>query len=162
MKKYIIDPSTFPSDGEVTSFTNEDGSVAYTNGLTFAEYNEREGGNLILLDWKTLRDEWIMPYLESHETDWKEVTEECYRKMLNLMSPARAESYDEYEMFMVGEAWSHNLYSCYIWTGGRYYNALRMMSRSSEDIYGSLIDHLADNGSDLSDRQNGMLGMAVA
>jgi hypothetical protein len=162
MKKYIIDPSTFLIDGEVTSFIKEDNSVAYTSSLTFAQYNARKGGNLILLDWQTLRDEWIMPYLESRETDWQEVTEDCYNKMLNVMPPARFESYGEYEIFMVGEALTHNLHSCYIWKGGKYYNALRMMSRSSESIYHSLVEHLANSGSSLpGNRLNQLLDMAV-
>lgn len=162
MKKYIIDPSTFPTDGEVTSFINEDNLVAYTSGLTFAQYNERNGGNLILLDWETLQDKWLMPYLESCETAWQEVTEECYYKMLNVMPPARFESYEKYEIFMVGEAWSHNIHSCYIWKGDKYYNALRMMSRSSESIYLSLVTHLANNSSSLpGNRLNQLLDMAV-
>jgi hypothetical protein len=162
MKKYIINPSTFPTDGEVTSFINEDNLVAYTSGLTFAQYNERAGGNLILLDGQTLQDEWLIPYLKSRETDWQEVTEGCYYKMLNVMPPARFETYGEYEIFMVGEAWSHNIHSCYIWKNGKYYNALRMMSRSSESIYRSLIEQLANNGSNQSgNRQNHLLDMAV-
>jgi hypothetical protein len=162
MKKYIINPSTFPTDGEVTSFINEDNLVAYTSGLTFAQYNERAGGNLILLDGQTLQDEWLIPYLKSRETDWQEVTEDCYYKMLNVMPPARFETYGEYEIFMVGEAWSHNIHSCYIWKNGKYYNALRMMSRSSESIYRSLIEQLANNGSNQSgNRQNHLLDMAV-
>jgi hypothetical protein len=162
MKKYIINPSTFPTDGEVTSFINEDNLVAYTSGLTFAQYNERAGGNLILLDGQTLQDEWLIPYLKSRETDWQEVTEDCYYKMLNVMPPARFETYGEYEIFMVGEALSHNIHSCYIWKNGKYYNALRMMSRSSESIYRSLIEQLANNGSNQSgNRQNHLLDMAV-
>jgi hypothetical protein len=162
MKKYIINPSTFPNDGEVTSFINQDNLVAGTDGLTFTQYNARKGGNLIVLDWQTLQDEWLMPYLESRETDWKEVTEDCYYKMLNVMPPARFESYGEYEIFMVGEAWSHNIHSCYIWKGGKYYNALRMMSRSSESIYLSLVEHLSNNGSSLPEKRlNRVLDVAV-
>jgi hypothetical protein len=162
MKKYIIDPSTFPIDGEVTSFINDDNSVAYTSGLTFAQYNAQKGGNLLLLDLQTLQDEWVLPFLESRETDWKEVTEDCYYKMLNVIPPARFETYGEYEIFMVGEAWSHNIHSCYIWKGGKYYNALRMMSRSSESIYRSLLDHLASNSLNLSgNRLNRLLDVAV-
>lgn len=109
--------------------------VHYTNGVTFAQYNEQHGGGLIALTWDEFNEQYYTPYLQALQTPFEESTEEKFMYGLECVPPKRWTREHGQEFFFVGECYTADLYRCYVRKGKKYYSALRSIHTPAEKIF---------------------------
>lgn len=135
---YIVDTANYRGSIEntmdvVPQDQINDTEVHYSGG-TFAEYNESKGGTLAALDWDTFYKDYYKPHLDSIQGPFTETTEERFNDGLECVPPKRWTHSGKNQFFFVGECFTDNLYTCYVYVGGKYYTALRSILTSAEDI----------------------------
>jgi hypothetical protein len=153
---YIYDPKTFKgtilTSCPFVDLTKPDGKTLlnatvlhYSDGLTFAQYNEQHGGGLIAQTW----DE-FWPVLEKYNTEtyvkpWREITEEQYYDSLECLPPCKWHDLNNrFNSFFISEAWTADLHSFCIKDRktGKYYSATRSRFISDSDLIKDLISQL--------------------
>jgi hypothetical protein len=155
---YIYDPSNFkgtvltscpfvdlkhPNGKDLLNHTY----VHYLDGVTFAEYNKKHGGNLIAQTW----DEFY-PVLEKYNTDnyvkpWKEITEEEYWDYLECLPPCEWHDLNKrFNSFYMSEAYTADLHLFCIKDRqtGKYYCANRSRFISDSDLINNLFTQLEE------------------
>jgi hypothetical protein len=103
--------------------------------LTFAQYNEKEGGDLVALDWDTFERDYYSPFMKSLQGEFTERNEDIFIDALECLPPKRWTRENGQEFFFVGECYTGNLYSCHVRKGDKYYSALRSINTPKEDIF---------------------------
>ncbi len=143
---YIIDPSK-PFNGSVLNtmsfvgVNSKNGNnvlqhiYVHYSDMTFAEYNAKHGGTLVAMDWDELFEKYMNPWLKSLQEPFKECTEEQFWNGLECVPPIKWRRDGNRETFFVGERTTHDLYSCYVRIGNKYYNALRSIYTPLDDLY---------------------------
>ena len=129
--KYILNTAE-PFKGHVLN-TISNTLVDYT-GETFEEYNAKHGGNLVVLTWEELESKYLKPWLKEMQGAWKETTEERFWYGLECVPPKLWRQFENGETFFVGECYTHNLYTCYVRKGEKYYTALRVINTPLENL----------------------------
>lgn len=109
--------------------------VDYTEGVTFAKYNEQHGGDLIAVCWEEFERDYYRPHLKSMQEEFKETTEERFIDALECLPPKRWTRENSKEFFFVGECFTADLYSAYVRLGNKYYTALRSIHTPKENIF---------------------------
>jgi hypothetical protein len=121
--------------------------VHYLEGVTFAEYNKRHGGNLIAQTWDEF---FIMLEKYNRETyikPWKELTEEQYWDALECLPPCKWHDLNKrFNSFYISEAYTSDLHSFCIKDRktGKYWQAIRSRFISDADLINDLVNQLGE------------------
>ena len=136
---YILNPNTFNGYVEATMPKVETSMISTTkvhySEETFEQYNKRKGGELIVVKWEQLRDNYLAPLVKTMQKDWKETTEENFQDALNCLPPHRWTRGTNSEFFVLGEEYGYGLGCFYVRIEDKYYNALRPMNEPSENVF---------------------------
>jgi len=109
--------------------------VHYTDGVTFKEYNEINGGDLVALTWDEFDRDYYRPHLNSLQEDFKETTEARFWDGLECLPPKRWTREEGREFFFIGECYTATLYRAFVRIGEKYYTALRSITAPKEDLF---------------------------
>lgn len=71
-------------------------------------------------------------------TSWEEIAKESYMYSFEALPPARYETHGDAEYFMLGEAYSGNIYSHYVSYKGKYFSA----KRRTTEVVSNMIDEV--------------------
>lgn len=133
---YIIRDNE-PFQGHCLSVLLASGKVAYSDGLTFDEFQEREGVPLRKLtedEFFQLNDEFVA----SCCTDPVEITAEEYDDALNCLPPGRWSRWTGWEAFHVSERLHADLVGWYAKKGARFYSFTDRAGISEADLLAKL------------------------
>lgn len=116
--------------------------ISFENKLNLAQYIEQEGYNPDTIKTATNKeiDKLWIKHEEEQRTDWKEITEERFDDMLNVLPPVRYTRLEKGCFFFISEAYSGSNHSCFTQFRGNYYESLRSVKESTDSIYKSLRD----------------------
>lgn len=124
--KWIIKKGEFK--GFTQSSLKEDGTVWYTDGLTFDEYNKLNGGNFITITDKEL-DKLLAEYNNSLITKWEEITKKDYWDLLECLPPIYKGRF-----WFCPEASYGSIHACNIEYNGKYYQSSQCKFTSETDL----------------------------
>lgn len=137
---YIVDPNNYrgyasgciPANSQYVEYTNPPKS--------FGEYQDRYGDNLILCTHDEYQNIYAIPYYQSLQKPWEEITEERFHEMLNIMPPLKWRNVSYYETFYVCEAYTSDLHSVFArsQTTNKCWEAMRPISTSVDALYKEL------------------------
>lgn len=102
--------------------------------ITFKEYNEQNGGDLIALAWDEFNDQFYKPYLNRLCKPFKECTKEDFYNGLECLPPLKWTRFNGGEFFYVGERCTADLYTVHVRIGEKYYTALRSITTPAEQL----------------------------
>lgn len=138
---YIIDP-TKEFKGHVENTMNKDtGLVHYRENTSFEDYKKEKGNeNLVTMTWEELEEKYIIPYKNNLQKPFKEITEEDFNEMLNVLPPMRWTRFENGRFFFISEAYTADLHSLYVKYKGKYYTGLRSRFMKDEDIKNQIED----------------------
>ena len=146
---FIIDQSKEFSGYALSTITPQNMPLSETlvdyTGLTFDEYNQQHGGNLVAMDWDTFHKTYMKPYLQSLCKPFEEITEEEYYYKLNVLPPSKWRDISErFNVFFICEAWTADLHSCVIKDRltGKYYTALRSIHSTNQQLIESITESI--------------------
>lgn len=74
-------------------------TYVHYHDLTFAQYNEKHGGNLVALTWEGFERDFYSPYMKSLQCEFKETNEERFMDALECVPPKRWTREGQYEFF---------------------------------------------------------------
>ena len=117
MMQYLVRTDQ-PFRGSVQSVVLENGTVAYSDGQTVAEYIADRGGNLRVVTEAELF-ELVQAYEASLVTEPRQITAEQWDDALNVLPPCRWHTFDGVQLFHVSERITGGLVDWYATTGGR-------------------------------------------
>ena len=118
-----------PFQGWTQSYLNKNGKVAYQDEeLTFEDYNEKNGGAMMLITDKELTI-LLEKHLKDMQGPWTEITEEDYYDQYECLPPI----YRGHFWFSM-EPTTGSLHQCYIKANNKYYTALRDVYSKPEDL----------------------------
>ena len=109
--------------------------VDYSDGKTFAQYNETHGGDLVAIEWEEMELKYHGPHLKSLQKPFREITKERYWDMLECLPPVRWTRSPAREFFFISEAFTDNLHSVFVRIGKKYYEALRPINTDAGEIF---------------------------
>ena len=137
---YIIDtakPFTGSIETSMPFVAKEDinATKVHYSDLTFEQYNKEHGGTLSALDFETFYKDYYKPHIDNLQGPFTETTEERFNDGLNCLPPERWTHSGKNQFFFVGECYTDNLYTCYVYVGGKYYTALGAITTSADDIF---------------------------
>lgn len=130
MNTYLINPKEFK--GHALAILT-DGKSPWSN-KTKEDYEKEYNAELIELDWDSLYEQYIEPHHKSLQQPFKEITEEEWHEMLNVLPPMRWTKHTDGSFFFISEAYTADLHSCYVSKGGKYYTAVRSKFEKAENI----------------------------
>ena len=117
-----------PFQGWTQTYLKENGTVAYSDGQTFEDYNKKHEGRMKLITTEEL-DQLITSHEKSLMGNWAEIKESDY--------------YDQYECLPPiyrGQFWfsmeptTGSLHQCYIKTKDKFYTSLRNVYTTSSEL----------------------------
>jgi hypothetical protein len=137
---YIIDPTNFK--GWVNNTMSAPKGMTPTHvdyretPTTFEEYKKEKGNeNLIALTWEEFEEKYYNPYLKSLQGDWKEISEEHWYDMLEVLPPRRWTQFGKgNSFFFISEAYTADLHTCFVKVDGKCFEALRSVFLPTEEI----------------------------
>ena len=118
--QYIVRTDT-PFVGNIQSYLLENGTVAYTDGLTPHQYEAERGFPIRAVDDDEL-DAMMNAYVNSLITGPVEETEADFDYALNVLPPSRWRVVRGVEMFHIVERVTHNLVSWHCKAGDRFFS----------------------------------------
>lgn len=130
METYLINPKEFK--GYALAIL-KDGKSIYS-GKTKKDYEQEYKAELSEFTWDELYDNYIVPYDKSLQKPFKEITEDQWHEMLNVLPPMRWTKHTDGSFFFVSEAYRADLHGCYVSKGGKYYTAVRSKFEKTENI----------------------------
>jgi hypothetical protein len=130
--RYIFDPDNFYGNC-LTTIETTTGKIDFTE-LNWEKYNAAHGGNLHALEWDEYYDKWVKPHQLKLQGEWIKCTEEDYDEKLGCLPPLKHQEINGFSTFFVGEATTGMLYQMYACQGGKYWTALRDITRSTHDL----------------------------
>ena len=133
--KFIIDTSK-PFRGWTQSIILDDGTVAYTDGLTFEEYQEKKGDHYKAISEAELH-ELIDKYERELQKPWQEISSEEYWDAYECLPPIYNSPF-----WFISEATYGNLHSCFIEINDKYYTALRPITMGTKELFTELINDI--------------------
>tara|TARA_R110000744_G_scaffold275082_5_gene388081 strand:+ start:1867 stop:2283 length:417 start_codon:yes stop_codon:yes gene_type:complete len=136
INKWIINGSK-PFQGWTQSYLNENGLTPY-DGLTFDQYNEKNGGVMKLITDSEL-DELLAKHKQDMISDWLEVDEDRYYEMLEVLPPIYRGI-----AFFVSEATYDSLHTCLIKWKGKFYESTQCRRSTEKHLVESLINQIND------------------
>lgn len=119
MTQYILKADE-PFAGHVQSVLMDNGTVAYTDGLTVAEY-ERERGFPVRIVSEAELDQLLAAHYQSLKTKPLRITEDRFDWMLNVLPPCRWHRVGGFEVFHVSERLTGPLVSWFAHRGADYW-----------------------------------------
>jgi hypothetical protein len=129
---WIIDARK-PFTGSTQSYLLPDGTVAYRDGMSFADYNREAGGGLKLITGAEL-DRLNADYTASLITEPVEIDEERFMYALEILPPCRWTRPRGVELFHVSERLSFNLVDWYACLNGRYWHFVDRDNRPGDEL----------------------------
>ena len=105
--------------GHSTSVLLPSGKVAYTDGLTLAEFERERGQKFRVLSSAEI-DQLDREYLQSRVTKPVPISKERFWDMLEVLPPCRWRTVGGVEFFHVAERITHNLVSWFGQRAGHY------------------------------------------
>ena len=135
---YILDPNNYKGFAENT-MSIEAGADINTSkvhycDMTFEQYNQSKGGNLIALTWGEFYMKYHKPHLDSMCGSFEETTKDAFWEGLECVPPKKWTNFEDGEFFFVGECYTADLYRCYVRKGEKYYTALRSIYTDGNDL----------------------------
>ena len=122
-----------PYQGHAQSFLNGDGTVAFTDGLSVAEYMAERGFTV-----KVINDHDVSvldaKQLDGLITDPQPITEQRFQDMLNVLPPCRWHNAGGFEVFHISERLTHDLVSWFAHKDGQYWEFTDYASMPSANI----------------------------
>ncbi len=122
-----------PFKGHCLSTLNNDDTVAYSDGLTLAEYEQREGYKL-----RVIEDDEFFALVDAHENTLKTkptpITEQRFWDMLEVLPPCRWHNVGGFEVFHVSERLTGNLVSWFAQRNGNHWEFTDNASLPSADL----------------------------
>lgn len=109
--------------------------VHYTDNITFEQYNQANGGDLVALTWGEFEKDYYSPHLKSLQEDFNETTKERFWDGLECLPPKRWTREAGREFFFIGECYTATLYRAFVRIGEKYYTALRDIRATKEDLF---------------------------
>ena len=126
-----------PFRGHCQSVLLEDGTVAYSNGLTLEQYQADRGFPVRLIDDAELNrlTEW---FINEHITMPISIPESRFDQMLNVLPPSRWHNCRGFEVFHVCERITHNLVAWFAHRNGKYWEFVDRSDVSDERLVAKL------------------------
>lgn len=124
-----------PFTGSCISFLLDNGTVAYTGGMSLADYERERGVKLRAIDNEEY-DKLYQEYIASRITKAVRVSKKKWHEALNVLPPARWERYGDVEFFHVNEHIVGSLVDWYIRVGERYYHFVDRYNLPSDKVMG--------------------------
>lgn len=136
---YIIDPTNFKGSVVNTMSAPPGATPTHVDYMgkptTFEEYKKEKGNeNLIALTWEDFERDYYKPYLDGLQKPFKEITEENWNEMLEVLPPQRWTKIDGGSFFFIEEATTANLHDCFVAYKGKHYSALRPIRIKTEEL----------------------------
>lgn len=133
--KYVIDSRYFGGTC-LTSMSDE-----FRNdygGETIEELRIRENNPYLKAVTSSDMDKKLRLYHQSLSEPFKEITEEDYYGMLDVLPPLRMRQ----NSFFVGEPYYRNMYSFYFTRQGKYFKGLRSILTPQSELYSQINRHM--------------------
>lgn len=130
--RYLLEADK-PYSGSVQSILLEDGTVAYSDGLTVEQYEQDRGVKLRIIDEDELM-ELERAYIDSRVTEPKPVTEEKWWDALEVLPPCRWKTVKGVELFHISERITADLVDWYARVGDRYFHFTDRSGRPMEEL----------------------------
>ena len=133
--KYVIDSRYFGGTC-LTSMSDE-----FRNdygGETIEELRIRENNPYLKAVTSSDMDKKLRLYHQSLSEPFKEITEEDYYDMLDVLPPLRMRQ----NSFFVGEPYYRNMYSFYFTRQGKYFKGLRSILTPQSELYSQINRHM--------------------
>lgn len=119
IKAYILNAGE-PFRGTVQTVLLDNDTVAYSDGLTLAEYEAANGIKTLLVNETELK-EMIDEYVSSLITAPEPITKEKFWDALEVLPPCRWHARLGVEMFHISERVTHDLVAWYGRVGDKYF-----------------------------------------
>ena len=117
--QYIIRTDQ-PFDGHCQSVLNKDGTVAYTDGLTLAQYVAENGFPMRIIGEDEM-DNLVNTHYETMKSKPTQITRSRFWEMLEVLPPCRWHNAGGFEVFHVSEHLTGPLVSWFAHKGERYW-----------------------------------------
>lgn len=130
--KFIIDPNNYR--GNCIDIMDLAGKISCSN-LSFDDFNQSRGGQLLALSWDEYSTNWRKPFEEILQNDWKETTEEKYYEMFEVLPPLKYRLLNGFDTFFCAEAETGTLHQMFVSKDGKFWTALRDIHRTCERLY---------------------------
>ncbi len=127
-----------PFRGSVQSVLCTDGTVAYSDGKTVAEYEAERGFKVRLIDDAEL-DRLLADFLAGMVTAPEPCTEDAYTYALEVLPPSRWHTVSGWSVFHVCERITHDLVNWYASRNDEYRTWTDHASVSDSDITAKLL-----------------------
>jgi len=132
-----------PFPGHAESVLNKDGTVAYTDGLTFAGYQKRESDNKLRIIDDSELDKLVAVYCDKMITNPKRTTKKQFWYALEVLPPSRYHKVRDCLVFHVCERITYDLVDWYAEIGDKFYH---------------WVDHSSISDSVIADKLGGING----
>lgn len=109
-----------PFRGSVQSVLMENGTVAYSDGLTLEQYQAEKGFPVRAIDRDEL-DRLTTEYIAGLISEPVAITEDRFHEMLNVLPPSRWHNCGGFEVFHVCERITHDLVSWFAHRNGQHW-----------------------------------------
>lgn len=117
--KFVI-RTDIPFPGYAQSVLKEDGTVAWSDGMTLEQYAVARGFPVRVVDEDEMRT-LVEEHADSRITAPEPITAEQWEDMLNVLPPSRWHRHDGVEMFHVSERITHDLVNWFAKVGDRHF-----------------------------------------
>ena len=122
-----------PFKGHCESVLNKDGTVAYTDGLSVAEYEQEHGFPVRVIDDAEF-DALLSAHYETLKTKPQPITERRFWDMLEVLPPCRWHNAGGFEVFHVSERLTGNLVSWFAQRNGNHWEFTDNANLPSADL----------------------------
>jgi hypothetical protein len=133
---YLV-PQGQPFKGSIRSVLLDDGTVAYSDGMTLDQYQAKHGPMNVLTEAELT--DLIELYTDSLITDPAEETAEQFDYALECLPPCRYGTVGGVTMFHIVERITHDLVSWHCQAGGRFWTFNDIASRDRAQIAGKVL-----------------------
>jgi hypothetical protein len=132
MTQYIVKADE-PFPGYIQSTVLDDGTVAYTDGMTPEDYSKDRGYAIRLIDAAELTR-----LFNEHEagliTDPSPITEDDWHDALNCLPPSRWGHSRGVELFHISERITGDLVDWFAQVGGQYFRFVDLCNRDPAEL----------------------------
>lgn len=126
MELYVLNPKNYR--GYVLTTMQSDELICRYSRMTFAQMNEENNGDLVLVTKDENYEKYYKPYIESLQKPFEEISEIDYYEALNCLPPVKWHDIETgINVFFSNEAYTGTLHYCYMRdkVNNKFYSALR-------------------------------------
>lgn len=127
ISEYVIDKDNFNGHAKTLLYNGK----CFINGTTKEDFIKQ---GYIVVDEDTYYNEYLENYLDNMCNKWKEITEEAYDEMLNVLPPLKWYNGG----FFISEMWTCDASDFYQELNGKYYTSMQRLSYDRGNILNSL------------------------